>query len=132
MTEFRDDFNPCNSNNTNKIVTLHALSIAPIDSSLDSNEFAHAIAIGHEHKDRLIRVTTYIESLNKLMDPTNKILFHSSAKKEFIHVVILLAGFIGDQLGKRNCTSHAAGNGDCGGTHGLSCNWKEMFHEVPS
>ena len=46
-------------------------------------------------------------------------------------MVILLAGFIGDQPGKRNGTNHAEGNIFYGRTHGLSCNCKDMFHEVP-
>ena len=47
-------------------------------------------------------------------------------------MVILLTGFMGDQTGKINYINHAAGNGDYGETHGLSYNWKDIFHEVPS
>ena len=80
----------------------------------------------------MVNETAYIESLDKLMDPTNKIIFQSATKREFIYVVILLADFMGDQSGKINYANHSGGSSDYGGTHGLSCDWKEMFHEVPS
>ena len=66
------------------------------------------------------------------MDPTNKIMFCSATKREFICAVIILAIFMGDQPGKRNDTNYAGENSNCGGACGLSCNWKDIFHEVPS
>ena len=84
-TEFRDDFNPCNRNNANNSFTFHTLSIIPIGSSLNSNELTHAITIGNKNKDSMIDEMAYIEILNKLMDPTNKIIFCSAKKRIHVH-----------------------------------------------
>ena len=36
--DFRDEFNPRAKNNTNNSATLHALSLLPLDSDVDSIE----------------------------------------------------------------------------------------------
>ena len=77
FTEFCDDFNLCNTNNTNNSVTLHNLSPVPVDSSIDTNEFTYLVAIRHKHKDNMINKIFFIETLNKMMDPNNNSLFYS-------------------------------------------------------
>ena len=54
FNEFWDDFNPCNSNNTNNSITLHTLSIIPIDNTKDSNEYAYQVAIEYKHKENIL------------------------------------------------------------------------------
>ena len=66
------------------------------------------------------------------MDPENEILFYSKLEKEFIYVVIYPYGFMGDQPGKRHYTNHAARNSNYRGMYSISCNIKDIFHELPS
>ena len=48
ITEFCDDFNSHNGNNANNSIILYALSIIPLDSTIDSKEHTHPVAIGHK------------------------------------------------------------------------------------
>ena len=98
--DFRDEFNPYNGNNVNNSITLHNLSIVPIDSTVDSNEYTYPVAIGHKHKDNMFIETHYNKTLNEMMDPNNNKLFYSSELKEFINVVLQPCGFMADQPGK--------------------------------
>ena len=132
FTEFRDDFNPYNSNNANNSVTLHQLSIVPVDSTYDSNEFTHPIAIGHKHKENLLNENFFIKGLNKMMDHENEILFYSRLLGKFINVVLQPSGFMADQPGKRGCANHAGGNSDYGAFWGCSCNIKDLHSNMSS
>ena len=91
FTEVRNDFNPCNSNNVNNSVTLHQLSIVPIDSTYDSNGFAHPIDIGYKNKENLLNENFFMKSLNKMMDPDNEMLYYSRLLGKFINVFLQLS-----------------------------------------
>jgi len=130
--DFHDEFNPYNGNNVNNSITLHNLSIVPIDSTVDSNEYTYPVTIGHKHKDNMFIETHYNKTLNEIMDPNNNKLFYSSELKEFINVVLQPCGFMADQPGKRSYTNHAGGNSEYGGMWGYSCNVKDMYNDLLS
>ena len=71
FNEFWDDFNPYASNNVNNSITLCTLSLLPIDSTVDSNEYTYPVAIGHKHKENMIIETHYNSALNEMIDPNN-------------------------------------------------------------
>lgn len=81
FNEFRDDFNPCNGNIVSNSITLHALSIIPIDSTVDSNEHAHHAATEYEHKESMIIETHCNKTLNKMMNPNNNNFFAARSSK---------------------------------------------------
>jgi len=132
FAEFRDDFNPYNGNNVNNSITLHTLSLVPIDSTVDSNEFTYPVAIGHKHMDNMLIETHYNTTLNEMMDPNNNKLFYSKVLKQFISVVLYPCGFMADQPGKRYYSNHAGGNSDYGGVWGHSCNTKDLYDKLTS
>jgi len=132
FTEFCNDFNLYNTNNTNNSITLYNLSLVLVDSSIDTNEFTYPVAIRYKLKDNMINEMFFIKTLNKMIDANNNSLFYSWSLGKFISIVLCLYGFIADQLGKRNYANHTGGNSDYSGMWGYSFNIKELYKKNAS
>ena len=130
--EFRDEFNPYKTSNTNNSILLHTQSILPIDCTVDTSEFTYPVACGHKHVDNMVHEKTYIETLNVISSPTNNIKFYSKLHEKFINIVMYNGGIMMDQPGKRDYYNHAGGNSDYGAKFGWSCNFKDIYYKLPS
>jgi len=75
---------------------LHALSILPLDSTINSSKYMHPVATGHKHKDNIIYEISHINSLNEISDPNNTKLFYCENRRKFICIVIHKVGFMID------------------------------------
>ena len=118
IKEFRDEFNPYSTNNTNNSILLHTMSIVPVDSTIDTPEYTYPVGCGHKDKNNMIHEKFYVETLNELMKPNNKKKFYSVKLRKYISVVIFHVGIMMDQPGKRDYFSFAGGNGEYGAKFG--------------
>ena len=130
--EFRDEFNPYPDNNTNTSVNLHTLLLLSLDRTLDSSEHTYQVSISNKTKDNMLNEKSYIQSINELSDPSNKIGFYCKNKRKCINVVLASMGFMMDQPGKRKHTNCAGGNKNHGLKHSHSCNFKDTKDQLPS
>ena len=132
ITEFRDDFNPCDSNNANNSITLHTLSIILLDSAIDSKEFTYLVAIDHKSKDNVIIETHCIKTLSKMINPSDNKLFYCALLKDFINIIIYPSGFVVYKPGKRFYLNHAGSDSECSSRFSVSCNVKDMHQQLAS
>ena len=59
IKKFYNEFNPCNGNNVNNSITLHASSIFLIDSTIDGYEHTYPVTIRRKHAENMIIETHY-------------------------------------------------------------------------
>ena len=64
IKEFHNNFNSHNDNNVHNSITLHILSIVLIDSTIDSYEHVHPVAIRHKYEENMLIKTHCNNVLN--------------------------------------------------------------------